>query len=142
MKLKLVFVCLFVFLSRWTNHCNEATKCFERLIKNFIRSSLPSSVHPLQFGNCPNRSTDVLSHVLHAPSPIWTLARAFIRLLFADYSSAFNTITSETSQWTGSWAELPFALMDPELSDYRWGHWGNTHPADEHSTSGPPKVAY
>ena len=41
-------------------------KCFERLVKSFITSSLPDSLDPLQFAYRPNRSpADVISLSLH-----------------------------------------------------------------------------
>ena len=33
-------------------------KCFERLVKDHITSTLPNTLDPLQFTYCPNRSTD------------------------------------------------------------------------------------
>jgi hypothetical protein len=33
-------------------------KCFKRLIKDHISSTLPATLDPLQFAYCPNRSTD------------------------------------------------------------------------------------
>ena len=69
-------------------------KCFKRLVKDFICSSTPGSLDPLQFAYRPYRSTDdAISHVLHT-----TLSHLdegngnYARLLFIDYSSAFNTI--------------------------------------------------
>ncbi len=70
-------------------------KVFERLVKNHICSSIPVTLDPLQFAYSPNRSTDddAISHVLHSSlthidSKNWN----YVRLLFIDYSSAFNTI--------------------------------------------------
>ncbi|KAI3370924.1 hypothetical protein L3Q82_023481 [Scortum barcoo] len=41
-------------------------KCFERLVKSFITSSLPDSLDPLQFAYRPNRSTeDAIALTLH-----------------------------------------------------------------------------
>ncbi len=58
-------------------------KVFERLLKKHICSSIPATLDPLQFAYRPNRSTDdAISQVLHSS----------LRLLFIDYSSAFNTI--------------------------------------------------
>lgn len=69
-------------------------KCFERLIKDFICSSLPGSLDPLQFAYRPNRSTDdAISHVLHTTLSHLDIGKGnYARLLFIDYSSAFNTI--------------------------------------------------
>ncbi|CDQ97873.1 unnamed protein product [Oncorhynchus mykiss] len=60
------------------------TKCFERLVKDHITSTLPDTLDPLQFSYCPKRSTDCLSY----PDK----RNTYVRMLFIDYSSAFNTI--------------------------------------------------
>uniref|UniRef100_A0A8K9XYQ4 Reverse transcriptase domain-containing protein n=1 Tax=Oncorhynchus mykiss TaxID=8022 RepID=A0A8K9XYQ4_ONCMY len=49
-------------------------KCFERLVKDHITSTIPDTLDPLQFAHRPNRSTDDA----------------------IDYSSAFNTIVPST----------------------------------------------
>ncbi len=69
-------------------------KVFERLVKNYICSFIPDTLDPLQFAYSPNRSTeDAISHILH--SSLTHIDRKngnYVRLLFIDYSSAFNTI--------------------------------------------------
>ncbi len=69
-------------------------KVFERLLKKHICSSIPATLDPLQFAYRPNRSTDdAISQVLH--SSLTHIDRKngnYVRLLFIDYSSAFNTI--------------------------------------------------
>ncbi|KAK1792498.1 hypothetical protein P4O66_012438 [Electrophorus voltai] len=41
-------------------------KCFEKLVRDFITSSLPASMDPLQFAYRHNRSTDdAIAHLLH-----------------------------------------------------------------------------
>ncbi|KAK1794581.1 hypothetical protein P4O66_001303 [Electrophorus voltai] len=40
-------------------------KCFEKLVRDFITSSLPASMDPLQFAYHHNRSTDAIAHLLH-----------------------------------------------------------------------------
>ena len=69
-------------------------KCFERLIKNYICSSLPPTLDPLQFAYRHNRSTDdAVSQVLHTTlSHLDRQKGGYVRMLFIDYSSAFNTI--------------------------------------------------
>ncbi len=69
-------------------------KVFERLLKNQIFSSIPVTFDPLQFAYRPNRSTDdAISQVLHSSlTHIDSKNGNYIRLLFIDYSSAFNTI--------------------------------------------------
>ncbi len=68
-------------------------KVFERLVKNHICSSVPVGLDPLQFAYCSNRSTDdAISHVLHSSlTHIDSKNGNYVRLLFIDYSSAFNT---------------------------------------------------
>ncbi len=69
-------------------------KVFERLLKKHICSSIPATLDPLQFAYRPNRSADdAISQVLH--SSLTHIDRKngnYVRLLFIDYSSAFNTI--------------------------------------------------
>ncbi len=69
-------------------------KVFERLVKSHICSSIPVTLDPLQFAYRPNRSTDdAISHILHSSlTHIDSSNGNFARLLFIDYSSAFNTI--------------------------------------------------
>ncbi len=68
-------------------------KVFERLVKSHI-SSIPVTLDPLQFAYRPNRSTDdAISHILHSSlTHVDSSNGNFARLLFIDYSSAFNTI--------------------------------------------------
>ncbi len=69
-------------------------KVFERLLKKHICSSIPATLDPLQFAYHPNRSTDdAISQVLHSSlTYIDSTNGNYVRLLFIDYSSAFNTI--------------------------------------------------
>ncbi len=69
-------------------------KVFERLLKKHICSSIPVTLDPLQFAYRPNRSTDdAISQVLHSSlTHIDSKNGNYVRLLFIDYSSAFNTI--------------------------------------------------
>ncbi len=66
-------------------------KVFERLLKKHICSSIPATLDPL---HRPNRSTDdAISQVLHSSlTHIDSKNGNYVRLLFIDYSSAFNTI--------------------------------------------------
>ncbi len=83
-------------------------KVFERLVKSHISSSIPVTLDPLQF--VPTdlliyRSTDdAISHILHSSiTHIDSSNGNYARLLFIDYSSAFNTIVpiKLTSKLTG-----------------------------------------
>ncbi len=69
-------------------------KVFERLLKKHIFSSIPATLDPLQFAYRPNRSTDdAIFQVLHSSlTHIDSKNGNYVRLLFIDYSSAFNTI--------------------------------------------------
>jgi len=71
-------------------------KCFKRLIKDYICAFLPPFMDPLLFAYRPNRSTnDAVSQVLHSSlSHLDSPKGGYVRMLFIDYSSAFNTIVS------------------------------------------------
>ncbi|XP_030645187.1 perforin-1-like [Chanos chanos] len=71
-------------------------RCFERIMKNYICFSLPCILDPLQFTYRPNHPIDdAVSHVLHtALSSLDISWGNYVRMLFIDYSSAFNTIVS------------------------------------------------
>ncbi|KAK1785700.1 hypothetical protein P4O66_019049 [Electrophorus voltai] len=68
--------------------------CFQKLVRDFIASSLPASMDPLQFAYCHNRSTDdAIAHLLHTTLTHMDKGRGnYVKMLFVDYSSAFNTI--------------------------------------------------
>ncbi len=68
-------------------------KCFERLVMHSIKTSLPNTVDPLQFAYRPNRSTDdAMSSTLHLALTHLEKKDSYVRMLFIDFSSAFNTI--------------------------------------------------
>ncbi len=69
-------------------------KVFERLLMKHICSSITVTLDPLQFAYRPNRSTDdAISQVLHSSlTHIDSKNCNYVRLLFINYSSAFNTI--------------------------------------------------
>ncbi|KAK3526716.1 hypothetical protein QTP70_032064, partial [Hemibagrus guttatus] len=68
-------------------------KCFERLVMRQIKDLLPPSLDPMQFAYCPNRSTDdVIITTLHLSHTHLENKDTYIRMLFIDFSSAFNTI--------------------------------------------------
>jgi hypothetical protein len=68
-------------------------KCFEKLVKNIICSSLPASFDPLQFAYRANRSTeDAISNLMHTTLTHLEEGNGnYVRMLFIDFSSAFNT---------------------------------------------------
>ncbi len=68
-------------------------KCFERLVMHNIKNSLPNTLDPLQFAYRPNRSTDdAISSTLHLALTHLENKDSYVRMLFIDFSSAFNTI--------------------------------------------------
>ena len=70
-----------------------AMKCFERLVKAHINTIIPETIDPLQLAYRPNRSTDdAISIALHTALSHLDKRNTYVRLLFIDYSSAFNTI--------------------------------------------------
>ncbi len=68
-------------------------KCFERLVMQHIKSVLPPSLDPFQFAYRSNRSTDdAIATALHPALTHLDKKDSYVRLLFIDFSSAFNTI--------------------------------------------------
>ncbi len=67
-------------------------KCFERIVMHHIKSNLPNTLDPLQFAYLPNRSTDnAISSTLHLALTHLENKDSYVRMLFIDFSSAFNT---------------------------------------------------
>src|SRR4029434_1191370 len=68
-------------------------KCFERLVKSLIFSSLPPTLDPMQFSYQSNRSRDdAIALTMHTALSHLDKGNTYVRMLFIDYSSAFNTI--------------------------------------------------
>ncbi|XP_059808685.1 uncharacterized protein LOC132382480 [Hypanus sabinus] len=68
-------------------------KCFERLVMRHIKTLLPPSLDPLQLAYCPNHSTDnAIAITLHLALTLLDKRDTYVRVLFIDFSSAFNTI--------------------------------------------------
>ncbi len=68
-------------------------KCFERLVMHKFKTSLPNTLDPLQFAYSPNHSTDdAISSTLHLALTHLENKDSYVRMLFIDFSSAFNTI--------------------------------------------------
>ncbi len=61
-------------------------KCFERLVMHNIKISLPNTLDPLQFDD------DAISSTLHLALTHLENKDSYVRMLFIDFSSAFNTI--------------------------------------------------
>ncbi len=73
------------------------SKCFEKLVSDYICSVLPASLDPLQFAYRSNRSTDdAIAFTLHTALSHLENNNTYARMLFMDYSSAFNTIVRAT----------------------------------------------
>ncbi|TKS65927.1 hypothetical protein D9C73_028553 [Collichthys lucidus] len=69
-------------------------KCFEKLVRSHITSALPRSLDPHQFAYRANRSTeDAVATALHAALSHLEGQGNYVRMLFVDFSSAFNTIS-------------------------------------------------
>lgn len=68
-------------------------KCFETLVMQHIRTLLPLNLEPHQYAHRANRSAeDAVSNALHTPLTHLEQKNAHVRMLFTDFSSAFNTI--------------------------------------------------
>ncbi len=73
------------------------SKCFEKLVRDYICSVLPASLDPLQFAYRSNRSTDdAIAFTLHTALSHLENKNTYVRMLFVDYSLAFNTIVPAT----------------------------------------------
>ncbi len=80
-------------------------KCFERLVMQHIKSVLPPSLDPFQFAYRSNRSTDdAIATALHPALTHLDKKDSYVRMLFIDFSSAFNTIIPQ--QLTHKLAQL------------------------------------
>ena len=68
-------------------------KCFEGVIVNFLKSEVAPSLDPLQFAYREGRSTeDAVVSVTHLITKHLEDPKAYARVLFADFSSAFDTL--------------------------------------------------
>ncbi len=68
-------------------------KCLERLVLRHIKASLPPTFDPYQFAYRANRSTeDAIAKALHKALEHLEHRGTYIRMLFIDYSSVFNTV--------------------------------------------------
>ena len=68
-------------------------KCFEKLVLNHIKASLPPSQDPHQFAYRTNRSTeDAITIATHTAMTHLENPHSYMRMLFIDFSSAFYKI--------------------------------------------------
>ncbi len=96
------------------------SKCFEKLVREHICSVLPASLDPLQFAYRSNRSTDdAIAFTLHTALSHLENKNTYVRMLFVDYSSAFNTIVPATlvAKLQDSRTEQISMQLDPGLPD-------------------------
>ena len=67
-------------------------KCFEKLVNNNFTSTLPDTLDPNKFAYRNNKSTDdAIAITLHTSLSHLDKRNTYVRMLFIDYSSAFNT---------------------------------------------------
>ncbi len=70
------------------------TKCFERLILSHIKASIPADLDQHQFAYRANSSTeDAVITALHTALTRLDRGNTYVRMLFVDFSSAFNTVS-------------------------------------------------
>ena len=68
-------------------------KCFERLVMAHINTIIPETLDPLQFTYHSDRCRDdTISIALHTALSNLDKRNTYVRMLFIDYSSVFNTI--------------------------------------------------
>ena len=68
-------------------------KGIERLVIAHIKSIMPDTLDPLQLAYFPNRTIyATISIALHSALSHLEKSSAYVRMLFIDYCSAFNTI--------------------------------------------------
>ena len=68
-------------------------KCFEYIFLKFVNTLLPSDIDIFQFAYTENRSVeDAISINVHEILEHLETNKSYARILFIDYSSAFNTI--------------------------------------------------
>jgi hypothetical protein len=94
-------------------------KFFERLVMAHINTIIPETLDPLQFTYRPNRSTDdTISIALHATLSYLDKGNSYVRMLFIDYSTAFNTkVPSKLIAKDHGTKHLPLQL-EPALPDW------------------------
>ena len=68
-------------------------KCFEKCIVSMLKAEIATNLDPLQFAYRQGRGTeDAISSIMHLILKHLENHKAYARLLFIDFSSAFNTI--------------------------------------------------
>lgn len=73
----------------------------------------PHTMDPMQFVYCTNRSTDdVILYALHLALTLLDQCNTHVRMLFIDFSSAFNTIMPQQMIWKLALLELNTSLCN------------------------------
>ncbi|KAK7888821.1 hypothetical protein WMY93_024381 [Mugilogobius chulae] len=68
-------------------------KCFEKIVMSHIKKCIPPNLDPYQYAYRQNRSTDdAVNAAVHTILTHLEGRDTYIRMLFIDYSSAFNTV--------------------------------------------------
>ncbi|KAK1805713.1 hypothetical protein P4O66_001979 [Electrophorus voltai] len=96
-------------------------KCFKKLVMRHVKTQLPPSLDPLQFAYRSNHSTDnAISTTCHLALTYLDKKGTYVRMLFIDFSSAFNTIVSQHLIGKLSLLGLNTSLLqlDPGLLDW------------------------
>ncbi|KAK2899376.1 hypothetical protein Q8A73_012505 [Channa argus] len=89
-------------------------KCFERVVLAHIQSSIPDTIDPLQYDYQPNTSTsDAIAAAIHYSRSHLENKDSYLRILFIDYSSAFNTVISHNLTH-----KLSTLVLHPTLCDW------------------------
>ncbi|KAI5087807.1 gastrula zinc finger protein XlCGF28.1-like [Silurus meridionalis] len=71
-------------------------KCFKRLVMRHIKTQLPPALDYMQFAYRPNHSTDnAISTTLYLALNHLVNKDSYVRMLFIDFSSAFNKIVPQ-----------------------------------------------
>ena len=87
-------------------------KCFERLILSHILPHVQSQLDPYQFAYRSRRGTDdAIACLLHKLFEHMETAGTYARILFIDFSSAFNTIQRHVMIDKLQKLEVPAALV-------------------------------
>ncbi|KAK1789041.1 hypothetical protein P4O66_014995 [Electrophorus voltai] len=102
-------------------HTSIVMKCFERLVIRHVKTHLPPSLDPLQFAYRSNRSADdAISTTLHLALTHLDKKGTYMRMLFIDFSSVFNTIVPRAPDWKVDLTGLEYLplQLDPGFLDW------------------------
>ncbi len=88
-----------------------AMKSFERLVLAYLKDTIGPLLDPLQFAYRANRSVDdAVNMGLHFILQHLDRPGTYVRILFVDFSSAFNTIIPDTLQNKRSQLSVPTSI--------------------------------